>query len=368
MKRILLALTLTWIVVVKVQAVQCPHPKVLLTGGTTDLQVGTITNSAELYDPSTRTFTATMEPMVSPRAGQIAVRLPNGNVLIAGGVATSGGAGLNTAEVYQVKRGIFISTGGMLADRIMPLAVSLQSGNVLIVGGASVAGSPQTSGEVYNWRKRTFASAGDLLMPRADSAALLPNGEVLVTSGTAGELFNPATQSFTQTKTNMTTEHDNATLLANGRVLVAGNTSLLSQPADLYDWKTDSFAPTQGAEPFAMSATTATRLNNRRVVFIGGFAFRYEATRIVTYRPRPETFDESSLGLTAPRVQHTATKLPNGMVLVAGGWACFLGCPGDEHYTAWDTAEIYDPTTGVSTQTGNMTSPRFGHTATLVCP
>ena len=77
----------------------------------------------------------------------------------------------------------------------------------------------------------------------------------------------------------------------------------------------------------------------------------------MTYRLR-ETFDEPSLGLTAPRVQHTATKLPNGRVLVAGGWACFLGCPGDEHYTAWDTAEIYDPTTEVSTQTGNMTSPR----------
>jgi hypothetical protein len=58
-----------------------------------------------------------------------------------------------------------------------------------------------------------------------------------------------------------------------------------------------------------------------------------------------------------PRELHTATLLPSGKVLVAGG-------VGNTGYLG--SAELYDPATGLWTATGSMGRPRYVHTATLL--
>ena len=62
--------------------------------------------------------------------------------------------------------------------------------------------------------------------------------------------------------------------------------------------------------------------------------------------------------LNTARYGHTTTLLPNGMVLVAGGF--------DDNGHASATAELYDPTTGTWTATGTLNTGRFGHTAHFV--
>jgi hypothetical protein len=62
---------------------------------------------------------------------------------------------------------------------------------------------------------------------------------------------------------------------------------------------------------------------------------------------------------TAPRFSHTATLLPNGKVLIAGGM--------ERNGVFLATAELYDPATGRFAPAGKMGATRgFGSTATLL--
>src|SRR5262249_7468058 len=79
---------------------------------------------------------------------------------------------------------------------------------------------------------------------------------------------------------------------------------------------------------------------------------------------RTELYDPASgtWTLTHPllnsdnRKLHTATLLPNGLVLVAGGF----------RIAALSTAGLYDPVTGMWATTASLGSARYAHTATLL--
>ena len=74
------------------------------------------------------------------------------------------------------------------------------------------------------------------------------------------------------------------------------------------------------------------------------------------YDPASGTWTATG-SLATARDHHTATLLPNGKVLVAGGFN------NSEHLAS---AELYDPASGTWTATGSLATARYGHTATLL--
>jgi hypothetical protein len=109
-----------------------------------------------------------------------------------------------------------------------------------------------------------------------------------------------------------------------------------------------SYFHTTGNMTTARQGHTATLLPNGKVLIAGG------GPGNELYDPTTGSFSSSGT-MTRTRFGHTAVLLPNGKVLVAGG----SGATG-----VLASAELYDPATSSFSPTGSMTTARFGHTAT----
>ena len=151
--------------------------------------------------------------------------------------------------------------------------------------------------------------------------------------------------------------HTTTTLLS-GELLVAGGMgpgeSSLST-AELIDVSTDSVKAVASMAQ-ARAGHTATALPDGRVVLAGGYNGEYLAS-VEVFDPARQRF--AIMGhLNEGRSGHTATLLPDGRILIVGGvgrgWS-FLA-----------SAELFDPTTGRSEPVGPLSVPRESHTATLL--
>ena len=121
--------------------------------------------------------------------------------------------------------------------------------------------------------------------------------------------------------------------------------------------RADGFTTT-GSLNTARYAQTETALPDGQVLVAGGFdSSGNYLTNSEIFNPATGTWTVTG-GLNQGRADAIATLLTNGLVLVEGG----LGA-GDEVLIS---AELYNPATGTWTLTGNLNAPRFGQTATLL--
>jgi hypothetical protein len=204
--------------------------KVLLAGGCGGGGTCPLLGSAELYDPATKTFSVTGS-LGTPRYYHYATLLADGKVLIAGGADDNGNQNaLTSAELYEPTSGTFSTTGSMITGRYSQgTAALLLTGKVLFPGGCGNSG-PLTSAELYNPTTGAFSVTGSMTTARCyHTTALLPTGEVLIAGGTTGssaELYEPAKGTFTATGSMLKAGIDfaipAATLLPDGEVLIPG--------------------------------------------------------------------------------------------------------------------------------------------------
>lgn len=178
-------------------ATRLQNGKVLVVGGRTPSQ-GIMLSSAELYDSATESFTRTGNA-VHQRNRHTATLLPDGRVLIAGGEIVLGGRGTITtsAELYDPATGTFVETGAMNHARLGHTATLLSNGKVLMAGGdrsfeSMDSGRILDSLEVYDPQTGTFALVGQLSAGRSlHQTYLLPNQTILVAGGGTQTGYGP---------------------------------------------------------------------------------------------------------------------------------------------------------------------------------
>ena len=153
-----------------------------------------------------------------------------------------------------------------------------------------------------------------------------------------------------------------ATLLPDGKVLIAGGfreegtSEIAISSAEIFDPKTNTFTLTNDMNA-PRNGHTATLLPDGQVLIAGGWDHNGRTSTAELFDPQTGTF-KSTAGMMAPRQGLTATLLKNGQVLIAGG--------DSARNTPQLTAELYDPATKTFAPTGDLNHGRFGHTATLL--
>ena len=136
--------------------------RVLVAGGSgTGVRHDPASRGAEVYDPSTGQWTETGRMTTAHRSGHTATLLPNGEVLVAGGSAYQKPGRVpfpqDRAELYDPLTGTWRATGRMTVARSGHIATLLPDGTVLVVGGIGVNWKTVGRAEVYDPATGTWA-------------------------------------------------------------------------------------------------------------------------------------------------------------------------------------------------------------------
>jgi len=206
------------------------------------------------------------------------------------------------------------------------------------------------------------------------TAVTLGDGTVLVAGGApdclgCAEWYDAAADAWTETGAMAVgrTRHT-ATLLSDGRVLVIGGLDAAGAPlasAEIFDPEAGAWSP--AAEMgWPRAQHTATLLMDGRVLVVGGETFA-DAADEGELRDGAEVYDPmvdewTPLAPVQPgRWDHTATLMPDGQVLVAGGRV-----RRGAGTRLLREAEVFDPTRDVWFPTGRMRRARAGHVAAML--
>ena len=234
----------------------------------------------------------------------------------------------------------------------VPLLAAILAG---VPSGASPAWAATSS---PYFTALTASGATELQTARFDAvAAPLPNGQVLIAGGNSGssllgsaELFNPATDTFTELpesgETELRTAREGAAAaqLPDGQVLIAGgyNDGDL-QSAELFSPATDAFTelPAAGSTELgtARYGAVAAQLPDGQVLIAGGYNESSGSLQSAElFDPADDTFTEltaaGSTELHTARQFAVAASLPDGRVLIAGG---------QNSGGSVQSAELFDP-------------------------
>jgi hypothetical protein len=310
------------------------------------------------------------------RADHAAVLLQDGKALVVGGYDYSSGQNPLPGLLFDPQQNSWTQTGNLSVQRANVTATRLLDGRVLVAGGDD-GGGGVTSAEIYDPASKTFSPAGNMTDGRCDhAAALLPDGRVLVSGGrkayisyrTSAEVYDPSTNGWASAGSMSTPRYvHQLTPLPTGEVLASGGGSYSSygswtNSAELYNPTSNTWR-TAGTFTVGRGNHTATLLPSGNVLLAGGRTLiggsGASTNTSAIYKTANGTWSDGPVMHSAREVG-AAARLLDGRVLVTGGHNNSSSAPVA-------VSELFDEAAPTSwTTTGNLIQGRNALTLTTL--
>jgi hypothetical protein len=319
-----------------------------------------------------------------------------GDFVYAGGGQGSllGATGLDSSDVYSFRTMTASPGPRMTVARALHVAVPLNDGRVLLIGGADANGIVLRTCELFDPAANTFTPTGQMAIARGGHAAVaLADGRVLVAGGTTTfldpiqalanaqlttEIWNPATGQWTAGPSIASRRLAPCLVrLQDGRVLLSGGFEvqiIFSLPIPIGSVASCQLLNAAGTAWSAAGSMRQSRaahmfntvvLNDGRVLATGGVSSGPDLTQATPlalaeyYTPGTNTWTALP-NMASARATHSATVLPSGKVVVAGGATGTISAP-----TAIAGVQEFDPATNTWRPLPDLTTTRAAHAGFL---
>lgn len=321
-------------------AASLPDGRVLICGGAKGMFPGLgpvsarpeITSSSDIYDPDTRRFEPG-PPMAIARMMHTATALPDGRV------AVMGGEGTGTVEIYDPDKNAFVKSGRLRQPRMHHQATLLKDGRILVSGGIvpnirNIYGPRRLDVlEIYDPKTGESTPVADrMTVPRTQHAALrLPDGRVLLIGGTSRDVvdsFDPKTGKVHKAGQLIQGRRGAAVgLTSKGRAIVAGGDrrGRSLETVELFDPDRHLSTRLDGRLDRGTADMVMVPLGDDRFALIGGETNGAGPGGRDVTRDRVYVVDVRAKAVKpvgrcrVTRDDSTATRLPDGSILVVGG-------------------------------------------------
>gem|GEM_PF-2616885 len=305
-----------------VSACLLPSGKMLLAGG---VNTSTIYNTCETYDSDNNTVSQTAYPMINARDEFVTTLLLDGRVLATGGYTGTGRR--KECELFDITEGKWISTGDLLDERSLYTQTLLPNGEVMVSGGINNSSAATKKSEVYSTVWESWTATGDMTYLRyGHTANLLVDGKVIVCGGYSGTEVLPYCESYDYQQKSWTSKaqmaearyNHKSVVLRDGRLLVVGGSNYSSlKSCELYSPIADTWS-TAASLPVTLVNHTLVSLDDK-ILCIGGYNGSTAEDKIFAYSVGIDSWVEIGTRLVTARYGHTAMVMPDKSILIAGG-------------------------------------------------
>lgn len=263
-------------------------------------------------------------PMAFPRSSPQVVELPDGDILVIGGLSTNGPT--KTTEVYEPASDSWRPGPNMNTARVGHTATLLGDGTVLVTGGETGSGVTP-SAELLDLARNACLYVSDMSFSRSGhAAAILGNSMVLVTGGTdwangvwkQAEVYDPSSHSFLPAG-NMNYGRLFLTLqpLPDGRALAIGGDA--QGTSEAYDPARNSWGTLSTMSSKRYSASSVA-LEGGDVLVAGGVADDTVLSSVEVYSADLDIW-VSSEGMGVPRANFGLAVAESGRMVATGSWS-----------------------------------------------